>query len=141
MFDQAKVLRALHGRNVLYAEIFDEETAYTFIQLESEKVEKLEKGLDKGVGLRMIRPWQTFFASTNSKEEGRLLDLAKDLASQSVPGEGQAEAIELRRAEYPFSIEKAPEGRGHGKEARPSPLNRIGGPAHGKEDQTGEGGL
>ena len=57
MFDQAKVLRALHGRNVLYAEIFDEETAYTLIQLESEKVEKLEKGLDKGVGLRMIRPW------------------------------------------------------------------------------------
>ena len=49
-------------------------------RLESEKVEKLEKGLDKGVGLRMIRPWQTFFASTNSKEEGRLLDLAGDLA-------------------------------------------------------------
>jgi len=57
MFDQAKVLKALSGQNVLYAEIFDEETAYTLIQLESEKVEKLEKGLDKGVGLRMIRPW------------------------------------------------------------------------------------
>jgi TldD protein len=108
MFDQAKVLGALHGQNVLYAEIFDEETAYTLIQLESEKVEKLEKGLDKGVGLRIIRPWQTFFASTNSKEEGRLLDLARDLASQSALNEGRTEAIELRRAVYPFSIEKAP---------------------------------
>jgi TldD protein len=108
MFDQAKVLRALHGRNVLYAEIFDEETAYTLIQIESEKVEKLEKGLDKGVGLRMIRPWQTFFASTNSKEEGRLLNLARDLAGQSALNEGRAEAVELRSAKYPFSIEKAP---------------------------------
>jgi len=108
MFDQARVLRALQGDKTLYAEIFDEETAYTLIQLESQKIEKIEKGLDEGVGLRLVRPWQTFFASTNSKEEGRLLDLARDLARLPASKEGQASAVELRRAEYPFAIEMAP---------------------------------
>ena len=79
MFDETKVLAALAAGDVLYAETFEEETASTLIQLESEKVEKLEKGVDSGVGLRAIRPWQTFFASTNSREEGHLVDLAKEL--------------------------------------------------------------
>jgi len=108
MFDQARILGALQGEKTLYAEIFDEETAYTLIQLESEKIEKLEKGLDRGVGLREIRPWQTFFASTNSKEERRLLDLARDLARVPLREDGEPSAVELRSAKYPFSIEKAP---------------------------------
>ena len=108
MFDQMKVLRALQKGSALYADIFDEETAYTLIQLESEKIEKLEKGLDKGVGLRVIKPWQTFFASTNSKEEAHLVDLAGDLATTLEPPERQVEAGPLRLAQYPFSIEKAP---------------------------------
>ncbi len=108
MFDQMKVLRALQRGNALYADIFDEETAYTLIQIESERIEKLEKGLDKGVGLRVIRPWQTFFASTNSKEESRLLDLAGDLAGATGEESGRNGPGVLRRAEYPFSIEVAP---------------------------------
>ncbi len=106
MFDEAKVLAGLAAGDVLYAETFEEETASTLIQLESEKVEKLEKGVDSGVGLRAIRPWQTFFASTNSREEGHLVDLAKELV-RTLPAAGspgRAGEADFQLARYPFLI-------------------------------------
>jgi TldD protein len=110
MFDEAKVLACLAAGDVLYAETFEEETASTQIQLESEKVEKLEKGVDSGVGLRAIRPWQTFFASTNSREEGHLVDLAKELV-RTLPdagSPGRAGEAGFRLASYPFLITVPP---------------------------------
>ena len=44
MFDESRVIKSLMTGNTLYGEIFTEETAYTLIQIESEKIEKLEKG-------------------------------------------------------------------------------------------------
>ncbi len=110
MFDETKVLAALATGDVLYAETFEEETASTQILLESEKIEKLEKGVDSGVGLRVIRPWQTFFASTNSREEGHLVDLAKELV-RNTAGEGAPGAVRegrLQAAAYPFVITVQP---------------------------------
>ena len=106
MFDETKVLAALSAGDVLYAETFEEETASTQIQLESEKIEKLEKGVDSGVGLRVIRPWQTFFASTNSREESHLVDLSKELVrtAQGASGPGGVQAGSLHTARYPFLI-------------------------------------
>ncbi len=110
MFDEGKVIRALMTGDALYGETFAEETAYTLIQVESEKIEKLEKGLDKGVGLRIIRPWQTFFASTNSTEETHLLDLGRELAA-TAPGETDGvRRGSLRVAHYPFDIRIPPAG-------------------------------
>ncbi len=106
MFDETKVLSALKAEDVLYAETFEEETASTQIQLESEKIEKLEKGVDSGVGLRAIKPWQTFFASTNSRDEGRLVDLAKELVRTSA-GNGVAGG-QFQLARYPFAIAVPP---------------------------------
>jgi TldD protein len=108
MFDEARVIKALMTGNALYGETFTEETNYTLIQIESEKIEKLEKGLDRGVGLRVIRPWQTFFASTNSMDEGHLLGLGRELAA-GVGGEnGRVKEAPLRVAQYPFSIQVSP---------------------------------
>jgi TldD protein len=106
MFDETRVLKALLTGKSLYAETFEEETAYTLIQLESGRIEKLEKGLDSGVGLRIIRPWQTYFASTNSKEESHLVALARDLAGEANSGAGPAKAGALLEARYPFRIER-----------------------------------
>ncbi len=110
MFDETKVLAALSAGDVLYAETFEEETASTQIQLESEKIEKLEKGVDSGVGLRVIRPWQTFFASTNSREESHLVDLSKELVrtAQGASGPGGVQAGSLHTARYPFLIAVPP---------------------------------
>ena len=101
MFDETKVIKALLTGNALYGETFAEETAYTLIQIESEKIEKLEKGLDKGVGLRIIRPWQTFFASTNSTEEEHLIELAKELAGRLQAGTAMARRLP---SESPLSL-------------------------------------
>ena len=105
MFDETKVLAALSAGDVLYAETFEEETASTQIQLESEKIEKLEKGVDSGVGLRVIRPWQTFFASTNSREESHFVDLSKELVRprQGASGPGGVQAGSSTRRVTRFS--------------------------------------
>ena len=109
MFDEMKVLATLAGNGALYAECFAEETASTLIQLESERIEKLEKTRDTGVGLRVIRPWQTFFASTNSRDEEHLLALAKELARNAGEPAGEVRHGDLRLARYPFLIMVSPE--------------------------------
>jgi predicted Zn-dependent protease len=76
MFDEKKILKALMKGNGIYGDIFAEERTYTHIQLESGRIEKLEKGEDKGVGIRVINPWKTFYASTNSFDETHLIETA-----------------------------------------------------------------
>jgi TldD protein len=108
MFNEARVIKALMTGNALYGETFTEETNYTLIQIESEKIEKLEKGFDRGVGLRAIRPWQTFFASTNSMDEKHLLALARELVGSAGEKKGELKEDALRVARYPFSVEVPP---------------------------------
>jgi TldD protein len=80
MFNEKRVLETLMGRSGVYADIYTDESAYTLIQLESGRVEKLEKGEDAGVGLRVITPWKSYYASTNSFDEDHLVDLAGQLS-------------------------------------------------------------
>jgi TldD protein len=108
MFDETKVLAALTAGGGIYGETFEEETASTLIQVESEKIEKLEKGVDSGVALRVIVPWQTFFGSTNSREEDRLIDIAREL-SRGGPGANGAAAGERVMPRYPFIIMARPD--------------------------------
>jgi TldD protein len=108
MFDETRVLEALMSGGGLYGETFSEETASTLIQMESEKIEKLEKGVDSGVGLRVIKPWQTFFGSTNSKEEAHLVDLAAEL-SRGGPGQGGMSGGSPARGRYDFLIMEPPD--------------------------------
>ena len=83
MFNEKKILKALMKGGGIYGDIFAEERTYTHIQLESGKIEKLEKGEDKGVGIRVINPWKTFYASTNSFDEANLVETAYHLAKFS----------------------------------------------------------
>jgi TldD protein len=110
MFDETNVLNILMGGDSLYGDIFAEEKTYTHIQLESERIEKLEQAVDKGVGIRVILPWKTFYATTNSFEEKRLVELAVELRGFSE--DTQREAVRrdrhVIRAEYPFAITMDP---------------------------------
>ena len=108
MFDETKVLKALMGEGGLYGESFAEETTSTLIQLESERIEKLEKTRDCGVGLRLLRPWKTFFASTNSREEEHLVALARELARNADEAPGEVKPGDIRLASYPFPIAVPP---------------------------------
>ncbi len=111
MFNEKKVLAALMEGGGIYSDIFADMRTYTLIQLESGRVEKLERGEDPGIGLRVIAPWKSFYASTNSFEESHLIDLAGQLSRYC---EGAAEGVtggvsSHLEGDYPFSISRDPE--------------------------------
>ncbi len=110
MFNERKILEALMDRSGAYADIYVDTRSYTFIQLESGKVEKLEQGEDAGVGLRVIDPWKTYYASTNSFEEAHLASLAQKLSGYTGLRKGGAVPIsdEETRSSYPFAICRDP---------------------------------
>jgi TldD protein len=108
MFDAGRVLSTLNVDDTVLAEVYDEETHYTLIEMESGKIEKLEKALDSGVGLRVIRPWKTFFASTHNKDENHLVELAKELVREPENSSGKWSQGSIHLAQYPFAIEVSP---------------------------------
>ena len=109
MRSESRIMEAMLRGSALYADIFAEKRTYTHIQMESKKIEKLDKGLDQGVGLRIITPWKMFLASTTSQDDEHVLDLARDLGRAS--GEKAARQIKEGpsvRGEYTFLIERNP---------------------------------
>lgn len=109
MFNAQGIIRVLLGDRGIYADIFAEERQYTRIQLESSRFEKIEKGVDKGVGLRTILPWKTFFASTNSFEDSHLMGLSKELKGSLKEDSGrQIKDFIPVTAQYPFSLKIDP---------------------------------
>ncbi|OPY73614.1 MAG: protease TldD [Syntrophorhabdus sp. PtaU1.Bin002] len=109
MIDKEKTLKTMMGGDAIYGDIFVEERTYTHVHLESGRMEKIEKSTDKGVGLRVITPWKTFYGSTNRFEDGHIIEIAGELAKfsrgkpETVTGVGtHIDAV------YPFSIRVAP---------------------------------
>lgn len=109
MSSEHVILETLLSGGGIYADIFSERKEYSLIQMESQRIEKLEKGVDEGVGLRLITPWKTFLASTTWKDKDRLIDLARWVsrtatkAGTEAPGDGR-----LAKARYPFQISVDP---------------------------------
>ena len=60
--NKERILKTLMQGNGLYGDLFLEKRTYTHIHLESERIEKLERGLDEGIGLRIINHWKMYFA-------------------------------------------------------------------------------
>ena len=83
MINGDRVLNTLLERGGLFGDLFVEERTYTHLQLESSRFEKIERGIDNGVGLRVVKPWKTFFASTNSFEDEDLVQVARELSKFS----------------------------------------------------------
>lgn len=112
MFNERRILETLMERAGVYADIYIDERAYTLIQLESGRIEKLERGEDAGVGLRVITPWKGYYASTNSFEESHLTDLAGQLSRYGE--DGLPRTVEIAAGEsaaaYCFSIAGDPGG-------------------------------
>ncbi|MCX5807330.1 MAG: TldD/PmbA family protein [Proteobacteria bacterium] len=103
MFNADRILKVLMEGDLLFGDIFIEERSYNHLHFESSRFEKIEKGVDKGVGIRAIKPWKTFFASTNVLKEEELIEIAKGLSKFS---NGRQEANIKKgnyiKASYPF---------------------------------------
>jgi TldD protein len=113
MFDERKVLQALMKGDALYGDVFVEEKTYTHIHLESERIEKIERSTDKGVGIRVLSPWKTLYGSTNSYDEEHLVDIAKGLSRfASGTSEVFVPSSKPVTAVYPFAIGTPPDSVG-----------------------------
>ncbi len=110
MVDAGKVLNALLEGGGLFSDLFVEKRSYTLLQLESSRFEKIEKGVDNGVGMRVVKPWKTYFASTNSFDNSELLRVARELGRFSKADEGRrvSEGVGVK-AQYPFAIKRPAE--------------------------------
>lgn len=110
MITNREILKTLMSGRGHYGDIFSEKRMYTHIHLESEKIEKIERGLDEGVGLRLITPWKMYFASTNNKDRENLLAMAAALAKFSREKSNRlTEAESHAEGAYSFTITKDPE--------------------------------
>jgi TldD protein len=108
--NKERILKTLMQGNGLYGDLFLEKRTYTHIHLESERIEKLERGLDEGIGLRLINPWKMYFASTNNIDEKNLLDMSGTLSKFSRENSGsQQNTAQRQNGLYPFTIIKDPE--------------------------------
>jgi TldD protein len=110
MLNNERILKTLMEGNGLYGDIFSEKRTYTHIHLESERIEKLERGLDEGIGLRLINPWKMYFASTNNIDEKNLLDMAGTLSKFSRGNSKSQQKLAQRQdGLYQFTIINDPE--------------------------------
>jgi TldD protein len=110
MFDEKRILKTLMKGDARYGDVFTENRVYTHVHLESGRIEKLERSADKGVGLRVIKPWKTFYASTNSFDELQLVELADHLSKFSrEKSEQEIKILSQVNTGYPFSILQEPD--------------------------------
>ena len=78
--DHLKVLKEALSKGGDYADLFIEKSALTAVQIDGERVERAQMGIDSGAGLRVLDGERTLYASTTEIAEKSLLKLAGDLA-------------------------------------------------------------
>ncbi len=81
------VLTALMADGGQYGEVFFEDTKSLVLKLEDNKLEIPIEGNDTGVGIRLIKDFQTKYGYTSEFTKENLLEIAKTIASKE--GEGK----------------------------------------------------
>ncbi len=104
-FDGERILKILTGGSAAYADVYAEQKAYAHIHFESGRLEKVERAVDEGVGLRVIRPWKTFYASTTSLREQDATDIARAIGDGPLsPLAGGGNTGAILGPSYPFRL-------------------------------------
>lgn len=85
-----------------FAEIFEERTAQEVIRSLNGKVENVNSNLRSGIGIRLYKGVQSFYAYANRDDEASVLPLIEDLRSAVGKAEDGAKkpAVVLTRVEY-----------------------------------------
>ena len=99
------------ARGVDYADIYQESTKTTSIQIEDSKVEKLIEGADQGAGLRVISGGKTSYAYTNELTKAAFGEMAGALKAAMKEQRAVAELDLTRKAPLvDYAIKIDPEG-------------------------------
>src|SRR5436190_9516283 len=101
------VERALqHGGE--FAEVFCEERAGLGLAIDESRVERVQRGTERGAGVRVVRGETTYFAHVDGLGEGDL-ERAADAVAAAARGErSEPQALETLQAAHPQEIETAP---------------------------------
>ncbi len=75
-----KILSLISKKGINLAEVFFEKKVSTTISCEDNRIEKINLGIDQGVGLRIINNFKTSYAFTNDISEPNLRRMAESLA-------------------------------------------------------------
>jgi TldD protein len=104
-FDYDRILKTLLKHGGEYAELYSEETRSISILYEDNKIEKVISGIDRGVGLRLIKDLRTAYAFSNDVSSHSLVSLAEELAS-SFPQKAPtgSEAVTINALDPAFSL-------------------------------------
>jgi len=78
--DLNKIFRTALKNGGDYAELFEEHSVSTQIQREMKRFQRLNHGLDSGVGLRLVHEGKTLYAYSNDIQESQLLKMAQHLS-------------------------------------------------------------
>lgn len=74
------ILSNLLSQGGEYGEIFYERVRVCRMQLEDNKIEKVQWGVDEGVGIRLIKEGKTYYGYTTEPTYENLMEIAKTLA-------------------------------------------------------------
>ncbi len=112
-FDPARVIRAALGNGGDFAEVYVEDTLNTSIVSEEDKIEKVVSGRDRGVGVRVISGFKTYYAYTNDLSESAILDVAGVVAKGVKDGVDRGDiSLKSPRVAPGFDILRPPAGVG-----------------------------
>jgi len=75
--DIARILERAMGQGADFAELFWEHKVTTGISCEDNRIERINSGIDEGVGIRVICGEKTSYAFTNDLSLERLLEVAE----------------------------------------------------------------
>lgn len=91
-----KTLRKTMSRGGDYADVFVEARKTFVVQHEDGKLEKISRGIDSGVGIRLIHEGHTFYGYTNEISKESIYELA-EAVSRAVAHDERDITISLRR--------------------------------------------
>ena len=79
-----KIFKMLFANGGDYADIFFENRDSTNIIFENRKIEKVQSGIDTGIGIRLLAEGNTFYGYTNNLSESGLLELAINISKMAI---------------------------------------------------------
>jgi len=109
--DHGEILKETLSGGGDYADLFIESSALTAVQLEADRIERAQMGIDSGAGLRLVSGERTIYACTNEITRSSLMELARTLSSAVKSGGGAGvEELKIIRGKPPGEIKTDPAG-------------------------------
>ena len=100
--DHLKILKTAMSNGGVYADLFVEHSHVTTVQIEGDRIERAQMGIDSGAGLRLIVGGRSVYAYTNEITNRALLKLAEDLASALGAGKKKSPRVLKRNIGKPW---------------------------------------